>query len=294
MGHNSIKTVHHAKLEEQRSLNITFTADTYSTLNEFFNQNTGVATPAEIVLPSTGKVKPYPIVQYLAVGNYPVDPTENIPAVHRPTDGSLYKHMPWIVREIGDDLDNISPPYRRDYALRVEVPALASDITYQNGLTLQAGYIYYFLKLLDTDAVTPDMKVINIINGSVNTSSPYVLTTSDLSTPQRVDVTNDTLNLVTGNHINVQAAISIQLNSTDITELLASTTHLYGDSTSATITEFGIASAYDPLVNDTDDVSHAQIVNFIGAQIPLQGSPTDLNFTFALGNTMPWPAVITP
>lgn len=300
MAHNSVKTVHHAKLELFRSLDLTFAPDDFSTLNEYFDTNIAPDVPAPTnitVGANTVVLKKYPTVKYLAVGNYPKDIDENLPPKHRPTDGSLFRHMPWVVRNINDPLTLATTPSVADYAMIVTIPLIDGPKILGNGLwdnilTLEPGYIYYFLRAFDSDATPPAIDLLSINNGAAISSVPMVITDDDLNQPVRVDITNANLNLVQGEHTHVYSEISIELNAVDIAELVAGMVHINGNDAKAEITEFGIVSAYPAALNGTDDVTFAQIVNFIGTYIPLQGTPNSINLTYSLGNTLPLPEVI--
>lgn len=281
MSDNTIKTVHHAFLEELRTLNKDFVASDNSLLNNYFN----AAYPAAVPAPVSG-IKQYPKLGYLAVGNYPISQefTGSQPPQHRATDGRLFKHLPWIVRAVGDDL---IPAEQAMYRLRVEPLA---DTTLPNTDTvLQAGFIYYFLRVIDLDAVTPVLTEISLANGSIVNESVFSLAAEDLENPTPVDINNSVLNLVNGRHVMVQAAMNIQLNSTDITELFNACTHLYGDSSSATITEFGLVSGFDQVISGQTELTHAQVCSFIGTNIPLVGMPNVVDLTFILSDAMPHP-----
>jgi hypothetical protein len=284
---NTIKTVHHAFLEELRTLNKGFVASDNSLLNNYFN----VAYPAAVPTSSDPSVNMYPTLKYLGIGNYPISNefTGGQPPRHRPTDGRLFKHLPWIVRAVGDDL---SPAQKANYRLRVEP---VSDVTLPNTDTvLQAGYIYYFLRVIDLDAVTPVMTEVTLADGNIVSETSTSLDISDLENPIPVDIENATLNLVTGKHVMVQSAMSIQLNSTDITEIFNACVHLYGSSASAVITEFCLVSGFDQVISGSTEVTHAQACSFIGTNIPLVGMPNAVDLTFALSDSMPKPDTITP
>lgn len=285
MSDNSVKTVHHARLEELRSFNLPFTLPANSSLNQLYSVNATASVPAP-----SGIYNKYPTMGYLAVGIYPL--INNQPAKHRAIDGSLFKGIPWIVRADNDDLPNVASvsgePVQGDYGIRY-VPSVDTTI---GDVTYQTGYIYYLLKKLNLDAVAPEMNIITVSNGTVSSETAFALVSDDLVSPLPVDLSNSVVNQVTGEHVSVQCLVDLALTTNDITELLAVCTHLFGNTDDAVITELGLVTAFNKGTIDEPIVTHAQIAHFIGTNIPLQGSPTSINQTFAVGTAMPLPATI--
>ncbi len=294
---NSIPTVHLAKLEQKRSLNVTFSVDNFSTLNQYFGilPSEGIPTLA----PPNDNIKLYPNLKYLGIGIYPIsEDTGNEPPRHRSTDGRLFRPIPWTFRAIGSDLNNLE---KEQYRLRIEVPALDPPVILPNtsagllpDVELKPGYIYYFLKVLDLDAIAPTLYNVIVSDGVVSGSGQIDLVEDDLQDIAPVDIDNATLYNVTGEHRVVQTAINLSLDNTDITNLVATVTHLFNSSAGASITELAIVSGYDKtgVSNMPLEITHAQVANFIGTNIPLQGLPSAVNHTFALSTSMPHPNTI--
>ena len=306
MAENSVKTVHHAKLEQKRSLDVPFSTDTNSTINEYLKGNwngsnwgTELIALANqvVVLPNPyDDYNIYPNIKYLTVGIRPVDEdtTGGLPPKHRSTDARLFTMIPWIYKAIINDIT--SPGDLAKYRLRVAVTG--TDVALANttpAVVLKAGNVYYFGRVLDTNAVVPEIYNIEIDDGVVVNSVAAPLTSNDLINISPVDVDNINTNMVNGYHRAVQSIISIDLTATDVSELVSTVTHLFGNSTNAAITEFGIVSAYDYTIvgpPSGKELSCAQVVNYIGTNIPLQGLPSAVNLTFALTASMPHPDTI--
>lgn len=299
MNDNSIPTVHHAKLQQLRSFDVEFLAEANSTLNEFFNKNAAASVPT--LAPPNDNINLYPVIQYMAVGIYPIgDDTDYLPPRHRCTDARLFKPMPFVSRASGSPLNNNGvpgEPQRNDY--RMAITVTGSPLTLGTGpnnqITLPDGYIYYFLKVLNIGTVNPLQYDITITDGVVTSNTSTNITLDDLHNPLPVDIDNVNLYLVSGQHRAVQTIVSMLLNAVDISELVASVTLIEGNSSQAAITEFALVSGYE-LTTDVNnlEVTHAQVCNFIGTNIPLQGMPNSVDLTYALTASMPYPAVNTP
>ena len=97
----------------------------------------------------------------------------------------------------------------------------------------------------------------------------------------------------------IQSILNIDLNAADITHILNAVEIIYGDIRYATISEIGIVAGYDDVKNTTlggvsityTDVDTAQVMNFIGTELPLQHSPSSASLKYGLSNSMPMPPV---
>lgn len=300
MNDNSIPTVHHARLQQMRSFDVAFTAETYSTLNEFFNLNTGAGVPT--LDPPNDDINLYPNIRYMSVGIFPIgEDTDYLPPRHRCTDSRLFKPMPFVTRAVGNPLNNNGTPgepQRNDY--RMVLTVTGTDLTLgaspENQITLPAGYIYYFLKTLNLGTVNPLQYEIIFTDGVVTSSTAASITVDDLQDPFPVDISNVNLYNVSGEHRAVQTIVSMLLNELDINELVASVTLITGNSSQAAITELALISGYEIKTDLNNlEVSHAQVCNFIGTNIPLQGMPNAVDLTYALTASMPHPdSIVIP
>lgn len=187
----------------------------FSTLNEKFN--IGVD---KIVSPTT-----YPKVQYAVIGNgghkMQVDSTGfyvPVPAQHEATDACLFNHIPFVLREIDDDLtdDEIA-----NYRLRI--PVVYNNIT----------YIAYYAKILDMSEATPALISKSIASGTV-TSSPYTTTVNNLD-PKPVDLTTVAANLVNNNYVGTLSLAKLTLTANDVTEILNAANIIYGNPNKAIV-----------------------------------------------------------
>ena len=271
MSQNTQKTIHHTNLELKRILNIQFQVDDFSTLNQHFGvQVSATANP----LP----VDTYPQIKYLALGRgghkyaQGAQPQAALIDIlrHGPTDARLFEHIPFVVRDVANDL---SAGEQANYRMRTVVNIAGTD------------YAHYWLKVIDTNAITPETRVIQILDGVIIDDQPYSPSNASLN-PAPIDVDNNDLNLADGRYITVRSSLGLTLAETDILEILDAIDIIYGDARYATISEVGIVSGHE---NGSGEITHAQILNFIGTEIPLQHQPESVDLDYSLANTMPYP-----
>lgn len=277
MAQNTKKTINFTLLEILRSMAIPFNVMSFSTLNEKYQL--GNITP-----PNTG----YPTLKYLAIGrgghrNVIGGNSSGLVDIleHSVTDSTLFEQIPFVLVPITDDISNLE---RAKYRIR--------KLETHNGVQ----YFAYYLKVIPENSITPEIRVIELSNGVKVSDVPYVASASSLA-PTPVDLSNTVVNTVEGRHIVVQSKINIQLDPADIVAINDAVTTIYGDVRYSTISELGIVSAYDVNISSTlggvnvsyDEVRSAQIMCFIGTQIPLQHYPELVDVTYGLSNTSPLP-----
>ena len=281
MAQNAVKTKNFALLDILRSLNVPFTIDQYSTLNEKFN--IGNVAP-----PSSG----YPIIQYLAIGrgghanvvgsgnNTLVDILQ-----HSVTDAALFEQIPFVLVPTSADL---APLERAKYRIRV--------------LETYAGidYFAYYLKVIPTASITAEARIIELSNGVITSDTAYVPSIASLS-PTPVDISNTVINVVNGRHLVVQAVLPVVFDSTDIANIIYACVTKYGDIRYATISEIGVVGGFDISVTNNLggvtatylEIRSGQIMAFIGTIEELQQNPSSVTLQYALSNSMPFPPTLS-
>lgn len=270
------KTIFHTDLELQRILKKGFTPMDYSTLNEYFNVAAGEETDDDM----------YPEVKYIAIGRGGHRGRLDASGLtlidilqHDATDAVLYEHIPFIVREVDNDL---SIEERNRYGMRVLVE--------RNGI----NYFAYYLKAVDltqsfakVQTITPDEE------GGVQFET-YQPTPAQLS-PTPLTLSNVEQNLSNGKHLTVSSDINITLTATDIDEIIQAVIIMYGDVSYATISEIATVTAIPKTINSTlGDINatyveaiHAQIANHIPANYGLQFSSTGIDAIYTMEHTCP-------
>ena len=296
MAQNTVKTIHHTVLELLRSFNKPFThMDDLALINTKFQLDTdrNFAMPLGVAVPA-GE---YPTIQYMAIGRGGHEAvTGTAPGVtlidilqHLPTDAVLFEHMPFLVVPEGDDAA-LDAPTRAKYRGRVRE-------SYDGGTT---WYFAYYLRVADTSASDPAVIVQTVLNGEITNEVPFVYT-NQMQNPVPADPNNININTVEGDHIIVQSNLTLSLDSTDITNIIEAAITMHGDARYATISEVALVSGFDLGLTGVidgsggtvsyDEITHAQVINFIGTEVPLQHSPDSVTLSYGLSNSQPLPPV---
>lgn len=272
----TIKTIYHTNLELLKALEKPFAAIEYSTLNEKYNIQANADLPNGV----------YPELGWIAIGRggHRGRLTSSGATIidilqHNIKHASLYEHIPFILREIDDDL---SPSERLGYGMRTLIE--------KNGVS----YFAYYLKKINYESSFPVIEELTVSDGEIE-STPFVATPSQLN-PTPIPYSNSDVNISSGKHISVQSTIEIELTKNDIEEIIAAVEIIYGDPAYATISEIatvtGISKAVDTTlggVNITyEEVLAAQIANHIPASIDIRFTTESIKQLYVLGNTSPF------
>jgi len=185
--------------------------------------------------------KTYPKLQYYTIGTGGLDILNKLQQfkinTHKVTDGALYNHAPFIMREIDQDL---TPLERLPYRFRKKL------------MINNKEYYAYYLKLIPNI----DMKdAIFKITKSADTNKLSLFdTTSDLilnPVPTNKDISDSTL----AEYVSKSAKLEFSLTTTELREVTKATEILYGEARS--ITEIGICTGHD----DKDDNGNKEASN---------------------------------
>jgi hypothetical protein len=248
------RTIYGSALQSALLLGIPYSIKEFTTLNEKLGIQNGVMPQPSI----------YPKVNYFCIGNGGHQMTvgaDNIPLSkinqHKATDAALFKHLPFALRAPGNDL---LADERARYALRRE-ESFNGNI-----------YIAYYLKRIDVTEVVSELDYRTVVNGVV-TSTPFVPTSSMLS-PTPVVINNTGTNTITSDYITVSTLLSVGFTAAEIAELLNVANVMYGNESYAIISEIGLCSGVDKVVNVTpssggsfnfNEAIAVQITSFISA-----------------------------
>jgi len=273
---NICRTIYSSELQTCLLLDRPFVLLPSSTLNEKFSIQNGIQ-PDPSVIPS---------VKYFAIGNGGHKMvvganglTKTDPVQHRGTDAALYSHLPFILREISNDIDAVE---RAKYALRRK--------EVHNGTT----YVAYYLKRLPLTGVVVDMEFINVTNG-VQTVNAFVPNASNLN-PTPPDLSSTGVNVVTGDYVAASAKVTITLSAADVAELLNVSTIIYGDPGYAIISEIGLCSGVDKVVQSPVDNNAminfneaiaVQVASFINTNFPLEYTNDGCVISLDIGSCEP-------
>ena len=272
---NNVRSIYGAYLQTCALLGFNVDIKPNSTLNQKFD-----LFPNEIF--NSGET---PTVKYLTIGNgghtasMGVDGLPLInPVPHSPRHAALYNHLPFIIREVGEDL---TPGERLLYRLRV--PRTIDGV----------NYMCYYAKVLDMSMVEPKIELRNNTDGII-TATDFTPSLADLNPVKPVIPVNGNITS-TGNYLASTAKIEFVMNETEITELLNACNIIYGSDNYAFISEIGLCSGVDrtlmgnfggPPSAYTEAVG-VQIMNFISTAIPAYALSTSITQTIDVGSTSP-------
>lgn len=270
-----VRTIYSGHLSTCKALNRPFTVLPNSTLNQKFNIH-----PDDVPA-----VNEYPVIGYIGIGNkgsnYEVTGSGYVltqPVMHLPRHASLYNHIPFVVREINNDLNATE---RLKYRLRVPLNI--------NGVT----YVAYYLRALSINDVIPTVELRNVDNEVITTNS-FTPTLSDL-TPTPPDLSNIDLNTPNGDYLASTAKVDFVLNQSDITNILDGCSIIYGDPRYAVINEIALCSGLDKIVqgvfgattsNYTDTIA-TQVAAFISQYHALTTTTTEVKISLDIGTSEP-------
>lgn len=273
---NVTRTCYASYLQTTKYLGLTpFRIIPHTTLNEKFAIQNGVN-------PAAGEI---PNVRYLTIGNmghYTVkaddgsDETEN--RVHRSNHAALYNHIPFVLREVNDDL----PADRREkFCLR--------RVESHNG----RNYIAYYGMRINVSGVQPQLLEIEVING-IPVTRPYVPTTEDLN-PIPPDISNNGTVIGSNKTISASAIVKISLSAEDILEITNAHRIRTNSTRSPIISEMGLCSGVDRRVDASagsgsfqyNEVIACQINVHISTNHPIGYNSNGLNITFDVGGVEP-------
>lgn len=222
-----------------------------TTLNEKLGILEGIAPPAHH----------YPQLKYFCIGNGAhryVTNAQNLskpmPLQHLGTDGSLFKPMPFVLREPNNDL---SPQERALYALRREED--------YNG----KRFIAYYLRRLDTAASKTEMIIMEVDEkGNRLRERPFIPDKSNLN-PIPQELSSSGLNIIKGQYVSVKTHIELEFTAEQCEELRNVSNIMYADEGFAIISEIGLVSGLDKNITiaGTGLAGGSQFNEVISAQV---------------------------
>lgn len=219
------RTVYGTYLQTIKNLGIPFELIPNTTLNERFDVQSGIQPPITQV----------PAMRYFAIGNLghmtvkaDDGSDETVPVPHRATDAGLYGQIPFVLREVTNDL----PAHIRDrYALRV--------METHDGV----NYVAYYLRRISMDDVIAQLQRVEVTDG-VATTTPFTPTTDNLN-PERPAISNTGVVLGSTSSESASAVMTVELGPDDIAEILNAHQIRTGSSRSPVVSEIALCSGVD-------------------------------------------------
>ena len=272
------RTVYGAAMQTAQYLKLPYNVQESSTLNEKFG------IQASAVLSDEERHA----VRYLCIGNgghRAVVGADGIayttPNHHEATDAACFRHLPFVLREVTDDL---SAEQRAKYALRRQET--------HNG----REYFAYYAKRMDLTNVEVNLQKTQV-DGNNQTTEPFTPTAANLN-PQPLSETADEDNVIeaSGEYVAGSAVVTIDFNEADAAELRNVAQILYGDEKYAVISEIAFVGGVDRVVTGpgpgNNDISYqevvaAQVATFVAVYYQLNLQNNGFSFTADVGITEP-------
>lgn len=269
------RTGYGAHLQTCKLLDRPFSVLPNSTLNQKFNLF------AEEVPPGNQ----YPKLGYIGLGNkgatYDMAAGGYLlttPIPHMATHAAAYNHIPFVVREIDNDL-----PAGQRMQYRLRVPFATGGVS----------YVAYYLRTLSLDTVVPRLELRNVQDGVI-TSTPYLPSLSELS-PVHPVISGTDLNNPNGDYLVSTAKVEFTLNLDDIENIMQACEIIYGDPRFAVINELVLVSGVDKILSgqfgavtsNYTEVIAAQVAGFISQHHTLTTSTTEVKIGLNIGSVEP-------
>ncbi|QTH80231.1 hypothetical protein PA10_00031 [Pseudomonas phage pPa_SNUABM_DT01] len=169
---------------------------------------------------------------------------------HSSGDAGLYKHLPFVIRDMNDDL---TAGERSKYFLR---KIISVD---------SVNKIAYYGKRLDKTGVLPKMTKRTIVDGQT-VIEDYVYTEANLS-PTPPEIPNTGAVTTSNEYLATSAIVPMPFTEKDVAELYNVAETLFGDRRMAIISEFGFVTGVDADVSINTSAGAVNFKEVIAAQI---------------------------
>lgn len=272
------RTIYGSALQTAKLIDVPHVIQPNSTLNEKFSVADDFILPDDQV----------PFLGYYCIGrggHKNATGPDGAPLMslvpHQARDAALFEHMPFIMREVTNDLTDAQ---RANYALRVEQ-------THDN-----RQYYAYYLRRLDMSTTIPTVEY-TVTTAGNSTTVPFEPTQGDLS-PTPVDVPSTGTINTSGDVLSVRAPVSITFDKDDVSELENACEIIYGSAEYAVISEIGLCTGVDvdmPFQPETGspytvkEAGAVQVMSHLGCLYVLSFSNNGFDLLLDLGASEPLP-----
>lgn len=251
------RTIYGADLQTSLLLDMPYTVDPHSTLNERFG----------IRADETLSEDEMPRVRYFCIGNRGHTMTvgsENIPYTlplpHKATDAGLFGPFPFVLRRPANDLSVFQ---RERYALRKEIQVNGNN------------YIAYYLKRIDFSSVEKMKQILVKTDGEFQTSD--FEPSEEHLRPTPPNANTDGPQTAMGSYLSISAIVEVLFDESDVAELVNVAKVLYDNEYKAVISEIGMCSGVDRVMETVgpsgsfnyNEAIAVQIVSHITGYYPL-------------------------
>lgn len=248
------RTIYGSQLQTVRQLGLKHEVLEYTTINQALNEPTIIDMLPDPMTRGMEITEPYDydndtnsiFTQLLVCGNgghkninNPNDATPyTVPVPHLATDSGLFNLLPFLCRDVTDDL---SVAERGLYALRRTL-----DI---NGV-LKA---FYFGRKLDFPRTTPDMNLVKVVDG-VETIEQFIPTMSNLRPTQQEETAD-----YDGSYVSVSSFLEVSWGAEQIEAMKEACRLLYGNERMTILSELAICSCVFKPVTQRYPTTGAQV-----------------------------------
>ena len=201
---------------------------------------------------------------------------------HQPTDQNAFKPIPFVCREITNDL---STEERDKYRLRVV--RKIGDKT----------YVFYYLKKIDFSIFSPSVKLgtKNPVNGN-ESQIPYVYKEGDLN-PEPYELISTGSVLISNQYINGTGTMDLSLSSSDLDEIKNVCRIMFNDASVAATSElylaYGIETTHTGPIGLGGTISYKELLSATVSYLITESYARDTNtnnkmpIRFEYGNSVP-------
>lgn len=261
-------------------------------------QNTTLNEKLNILPTVRHSADTYPRQKYFCIGNKGHksslgngDVEITTPLQHKPTDSSLFGMLPFVVRELNNDL---TPQQRERFALR--------QVKEFNG----RNYIVYWLRRIDDVNTGTNLIYYTTRNNGVTVETtkrefvPSRTNQNPIPEPLRVVDTNS----LDGDYVRCESVIQLRLTEWDLEEIINAANIVHGSYQYAIISEIGLVSAVDRTVTaespngatsfNYKEVVSAQINTFIATDFRPYFANSDVTLSLATGSSEPMFSLVAP
>lgn len=247
----SVRTLIGNENQVIRELGLPYTVKPNTTLNQLLGINQSMHPPHTTI----------PTIGYFCIG-YGGISLQNctndsdafpMPKIfqHTAEDTGLFKPVPFVMREFNNDL---TAQERTKYALRVVE-------TYKG-----VKYYSYYLKRLDLSKTRVETKIITVADDGSLSEEDYSPTITNLN-PIAQELSAERENILKAKYGRSIAQVNVNISREDVEELKNVFNIRHGDPNRALITEIGLVSGVDKLVEVTTSSGRSQFQEVIAAQI---------------------------
>jgi len=223
---NVVRTLMSSYVQTHISLNLPYNMPDFTTLNEKLGTQVGVK-------PQTNQRMAFNFFSIGFGGARNViggDGTHlQVPRQHETTDFSPFAIMPFVVRELNNDL---SAAQRARFCLRVQATNQRDN----------KQYIFYYGRWFNQFEGPVQMTQFRIENGNVVDVSPFVPGDANINPTPR-DLTNSGLNIVDGRYVRTSILSDVSFSDWDVAELVNAAVITKGSENYAFFNELAVGAA---------------------------------------------------